>query len=165
MPDADNIQVAVVSRLLVAGFPWRTAFEMGSRGQAVRLFAVHYSWERLFSDSDSRLKVAMSTNPEHEISPPLTEPAWMLDKSLYASFSGGFDQDVRSDIGYTFNTWRTAVIPLYGIIRPRRQVLVGNYVSATGMNFRAEIYYSVAELGKTELDTLNLKYGKYRRRA
>ena len=166
MPHEGNVQIALVTRTLTGGVPFGAAFEVGSRGEAVKIIAIHYSVGRFFGAGTltNRLKVALSTNPEHALSPPATEGEFMNDKALYGAISVGTEKFIGAP-GVEEVGWVTSVIPLHGIIRPRRQIIVGFWISQLAANFRAEVYYIPVQMNKTELDALNLKYGKYRRGA
>lgn len=154
MPAEGKPQVMTFSRNVTSPNFGSAPIEMGAKGFAVELFAAHYFVENAVGAFNSHF--ALSSNPEHELTPPPTTNDFLSDPAIYGH-SG-------SEIASTFLTSMTRIIPLYGIIRPRRQILVWVWDTATATNFiRAEIYYRLIELGKTELDTLNLKYGKYRR--
>lgn len=164
MPEEGNVQVAI------KGFQTTTAgtfdsgaviIELGARGQAVEMIALHHTLGIILTSLGQYNLVGLSTNPEHELAPPEGVDLFLKDSAVYGvsnfSYNGVGTNFARSE--------RTNIIPLYGLIRPRRQVLVwlcGN-TDEIPTDIRVEIYYRPIELNKVDLDALNLKYGKYRR--
>ncbi|KKL72562.1 hypothetical protein LCGC14_2083690 [marine sediment metagenome] len=162
MPEEGKTQVVVVTQTLLPGTGFGKAFEMGARGQAVKLLAVHHSWGRVRAEAVLRSIIGISSNPEHATAVPPNENAFLGEKSIYGLVAFGYDVVVGAPAVQQV-TWVSAVIPLYGLIRPRRQLMVGRYGGNFELTWRMEVYYVPLDMEKTELDTLNLKYGKYRR--
>jgi len=166
MRQDDNMQVGVFySR---PGNLSVTALEVvlgGGEGNLVQIWACHWNIEILDkrSDFDSFLGLALSSNPEHLLAPPIGFDGFQMDKALYAralwlqAHGGAGDTSA-----FTWNK----VIPTYGLVRPRRQIMVmfmlqGGIEGATGLGL--EVYYSPTEVPFTEREEINRKYGKYRR--
>ena len=153
MPQEGNIQVVTFSKELTSPDFRSAAIEVGARGEAVELLGVHYFLETILTAGT--FNVGLSSNPEHVLNPPATTDLFLFDPAIYGK-SGWQKLNV--------NESETRVIPLYGLIRPRRQIIVWAWESASIVAILTiEVYYRPVQLSKTDLDTLNLKYGKYRR--
>jgi len=136
--------------------------EMGARGEAVELWGLHLITGEMAVVVSQSLMVALSSNPRHELTPPGGEDAFVLDPALYGMAL--VRKSTHTNVGEI--SIPQAFVPLYGIVRPRRQILVWSFIRpAANVVFRVEIYYRPVSLNKPDLDALNLKYGKYRRMA
>ena len=166
MPQEGRVQVADVSRRFAfSGEVGARIMEIGARGEAVRLLAIHTSVLIMEAVNNTRVGTALSSNPEHLATPPPTIDLILQSKAIYG-FSLFNHQRALVTSGGNDQSWVTLVIPLYGLVRPRRQVLLFGQTAGTAGNIvRVEVYYQPLELAKVELDALNLKYGKYRRGA
>lgn len=160
-----NVQVATVEERyfspVYAGLP----ISFGAVGQAVKLHAVHYSFDFFVASASLYVTCALSTNPQHELNPPGDQDLFYQDEALYGFASLLYGQS-RDGInwGLSASIPATIVIPLYGIIRPRRQVLVFYFLhSGQYIRIRTEVYYEPITLDRVSLDALDRKYGKYRR--
>ena len=162
MQDEGKVQVVNYARTVTSPSFSSLVVEMGARGEAVEMIALHISISAILPSTTQRsIVVALSTDPSHEVVPPVARIAMFSLKALYG-FSSGFWQ-VGASGGARSST---EIIPLYGLVRPRRQILVWAWVGITEeQTFRVEIYYRPVSLNKEDLDALNLKYGKYRRMA
>lgn len=154
------VQMVTSTQLIAVGVG-SMPVEMGARGEAVELLGIHTSITQVFDISGFYLATALSSNPAWYPTPPIVTTQGLLeDKSVYG---------VGVILGQTITTvgakaFTLPIIPLYGIVRPRRQILVWSFQLSGGpVTFRVEIYYRPVKLGKEDLDSLNLKYGKYRR--
>ncbi|KKL76098.1 hypothetical protein LCGC14_2048320 [marine sediment metagenome] len=162
MPQEGNLQVVSFARSIDADDFGAVPVEMGARGEAVELWGLHLIPGEMGVVVSQSLMVALSSNPSHELTPPGSEDAFLADRALYG-------------MAMARKTSHTAIgeiivpqdfVPLYGIVRPRRQILVWSFIRpAATLVFRVEIYYRPVSLNKHDLDALNLKYGKYRRGA
>ncbi len=164
MPPEGNVQIAAFGFEVPGVGSGAFAVEIGAKGEAAKLLAIHYSLQRVFPETGQRYQMALSSNPNHLLTQPPTEIAMLTDKALYA-FWAFTHEEIVGAAGVWQAIQNTQVIPLYGLIRPRRQIFVFRSFAETTTNLRIEIYYTPISLGKTELDTLDLKYGKYRRGA
>ena len=162
MPEEGNIQVKVMSQLLTSVTEVSRVAEMGAKGEAVRLEQISLSIAPAFGELDISLAVGLSSNPVH-LTSVLNALGIMSDPAIYGVLStmGGFFA------GGSQSLHRTISMDLKGIIRPRRQILLWAYASGDSSVVlgRVEILYRPIQLGKVDLDALNLKYGKYRRSA
>ena len=163
MPREGNVQVVVVPVSAAANASGSAVVEIGARGEAVEILGIHFGIEQFVSNATQVLHIGLSTNPSHELTPPVSTTAFLTDKAIYGSMDLS-NAEVVGAAGIWQATVSTNVIPLYGIIRPRRQILVWR-MEGPGVPIRSEIYYRPLNLNKTDLDALNLKYGKYRRGA
>lgn len=163
MPAEDNVQV--VSRAIVTEATDNNSLviDVGARGQAVELLAIHYNFRQFNANETQYLLIALSSNPEHELVIPATAALFLSDASSYGFLALNHLETVGAA-----GVWQVLlpviVVPLYGLVRPRRQILMWRFAGDSSLSLRADIYYRPVSLNKTELDSLNLKYGKYRRR-
>ncbi|KKM65648.1 hypothetical protein LCGC14_1489110 [marine sediment metagenome] len=165
MPQEGNVQVVVPTVSVEAGTAKGFVVELGAKGEAVALLGLHVGIEEFLPSGEFVVFVALSSNPGHLLTPPATSAARAGDKALYGAtlLTGREVLDTSGGRTYTIPSIST---PLYGLIRPRRQVLIVFFVNPGVLpKIRVEIYYKPLSLGKIELDALNLKYGKYRRGA
>lgn len=165
MHPEDDIEVAVSY--------WRTGasptyeskpIEMGARGEVVSILGVHYSLDYLVSGVLGYRYIALSSNPGHELTPPSTQDLFFGDKAFYAfaSFINVFK--VTGDHYGLNDHFFSIFVPLYGMVRPRRQIIcIGNLVGNEQFRLRTEVYYRPVHLGQPDLVTINRKFGKYRR--
>jgi len=136
---------------------------MGAEGQAVAIEAVHYSIDFMDEAFNAYLAIALSSNPAHELIPPATIDDMHSNKALYG-FSSMFRPFDLVSQGASSTLVNSRIIPLYGVIRPRRQILVYYWLHQSHQTrIRVEVFYQVVSLTINELDTLDRKYGKYRR--
>ena len=165
MPQEGNVQVSTFFATVATGQVVSQVVEMGAKGQAVELLGIHTSFFQMRANSIARISTALSTNPEHLLAPPTSVVEMLRAKSLYGLSITGHETALVVE-GGNDQSWTSIIIPLYGIIRPRRQILIlGQSGGVAGNEFKVEVYYRPSELSKVELDALNLKYGKYRRGA
>ena len=165
MPQEGNVQVVVPTLAVVEGTTTGSVVEFGARGEAVALQGLHVAIEGFSSAVELIVFVALSSNPGHLLTPPVTDAARRGDKALYGATIFACREELTSTGGRTYCVPSIST-PLYGLIRPRRQILLINFINpGVTPTIRVEIYYKPLSLGKIELDALNLKYGKYRRGA
>lgn len=161
--DAD-IEVAIAAARFTSPDYTSMVFNLGGRGNAVKLHGIHYTIDYFVVGSPCYLAFALSSNPAHELTPPPTQGDVWEDPALYGLGSFLYSSDFGgTDFGAAV-AFRNIVIPLYGLIRPRRiimvcQILHSNY----DIRVRGELYYEPITLDTISLDTLDRKYGKYRR--
>lgn len=169
MRQGDNVHMVTVWARPASPEYGSRVIEFGARGNAVRLLAVHYSSDFFQANSSAYLSCALSEDPRHEVTPPSTQELFHENaKALYGKYNWIHAQVIDAGAGEAYGVTgmlQTAVIPLYGIIRPRRQIFVYYWLHSTGPQTRliAEVYYEPVSLDRTTLDTLDRKYGKYRR--
>ena len=167
MPQGDNVQVAIVERRPIATNYGSAVVAMGGLGQAVRIYAVHYHLDYFKTEETFYFAAALSSNPLHEITPPDDQDLFYEDEALYGFVSYVHSPYVAVGAGEAYGLsdhYKSQIIPLYGIIRPRRQVLCWYHLASSAQSrIRAEIYYEPITLGKNDLETLDRKFGKYRR--
>ena len=138
--------------------------EFGAHGNAIKLLAVHYTLQNIFSGMPGQISVAISSNPAHDPNPLLGVDYLNEQKSLYGFFRRDWELIIAGEAYGFMSMYSTEIVPLYGLIRPRRQLLVWLFQNLTAtINIRADIYYEPVILGKIQLDTLNRRFGKYRR--
>ena len=162
MPEEGKLQVVSFARDITANDFGGAPIEMGARGEAVELWGLHLIIGEMAVIISQSLMVALSSNPRHELTPPGSEDAFVIDPALYGMAMSR--KTSHTNVGEIYVPQN--FVPLYGIVRPRRQILVWSFIRpAANVVFRVEIYYRPVSLNKADLDTLNLKYGKYRRMA
>lgn len=141
-------------------------FDAGARGEVIELIAVHYT----FSNPDlvpGRLAMGLFSNPSPAArANPLVGLTYLRESpDVYGFFQWDSWVTVTAPgTGTVENFTTTEIIPLYNLIRPRRQLLAiswGQGVVTIGL--RVEIYYRPKSLPKHEIDLINRKYGLYRR--
>jgi len=163
MPQDGRIQTATFSYEGATGYN-SMPIEFGSRGEACELLGVHYHCLGLRTDQDSSFITALSSNPDFEVTPPVAIGEIMAGKSTYGLLCivQDFYQATADGLamGEAVLTW---IIPLYGLIRPRRQMWVWSISANITMPLVCEIYYRPVTLQDDEMDLLNRKYGLYRR--
>lgn len=154
-----NVQVAVFHDRPSSPDNGALIAEMGGgEGNLVRLLGAHWSIEGLVA-GQTLVGFALSSNPEHLPAGAGAFDFWLADKALYARavWISNFVTSGYDSIGSIY-------VPLYGIIRPRRQIIVWTIINgeaATGFNL--EVYYQPTTAPFTEREEVNRKYGKYRR--
>ena len=166
MRDVDRpVQVVIVSGKIietsfVAGYP----VEMGAVGDAVELIAIHYNVLALTHSSNLNLLMGLSSNPEHLLAPPADRVMFTVDPALYGTIINGWMRELVGESYGVGREYNPVIIPLHGLVRPRRQIFVVSYYALVfSVFYRAEIYYRPKSVGKDELDSINRKYGLYRR--
>lgn len=157
---SDDVQVAVVHERPESSDFGSKIIEMGGgEGNVVELIAVHWHIE-LVNGAIMWQSLALSSNPEHLLTPPADIASNQLDVALYgrAVWIGRTDAVGESWVAGTI------VVPLYGIIRPRKQIMVWGIIASTSVvGLTGEIYYRPVVLAQRDRDSINRKYGKYRR--
>jgi len=129
--------------------------------QVVSLIAVHWSIEfTRLAAGQGLFWAALSENPNHLATPPAGVAEFQGDPDMYgmACFIGNM-------AGAHFNptVLQPHVIPLYGILRPKRQVAVFANVWGTNLGCRCEIYYEEEEPAGAIVDAISRRSGKSRR--
>lgn len=139
------------------GFPMELG---GGEGNLVKLVAVHWHIESIQFTSAVLILAGISSNPEHELTPPFDFDSFMQNKAIYgrgswtaAALTSGFDSQ------------NGVVVPLYGLIRPRRQIMIVSVINSTAATrVTGEVYYEpFVETNRVERDRVNREFGKYRR--
>ncbi len=165
-PDGDtDIQVARYWNLTIfkSPFVWRgQVVELGGRGRLVQLWAIHHYMLNLGVTIGAQVTwaSALSSNPNHEGDLGLVVVDFLGDAALYGT-------SLRNEIDSGTSISRdvvTQIVPLYGLIRPRRQIWVLCLEDLLGnRGFGIEIYYSEIPMPRQDVITANRKYGKHRR--
>lgn len=138
-------------------------------GEAVSLLAVHWHLESAKNQTGDALFIAaLSENPEHELDPPAGVAELQGNLSLYGMATWAHHIAIvtaGADYGYAWeDSVHTLIIPLYGILRPKRQIAVFANVWHTGLTgIRGEIYYMAMSTPTDIVNAMNRRYGKYRR--
>ena len=160
MRQDDKVQVAVFNARPAAPDNGAIVAEMGGgEGNLVELLGAHWSIEGLVAEQ-TLVGLALSSNPEHFPAGAGDFVAWLADKALYARAVW-----ISNILTSGYDSIGSQVIPLYGLIRPRRQIIVWTIINgeSTSTGFNLEIYYRPASAPFTEREEVNRKYGKYRR--
>lgn len=158
MPQEGNIKVKEWSNRLVTvgvhGYP----LNFGAQNKAVKLLGVNLLFSAAGLSASGDMITALSSNPNHLDAPP-AYPEILLDEALYARQH--YDTVRVGDEHSIFfhNQW----MPLYGLLRPTRQILIVYNLLQNNCVLAMEWYYEEIELSQTIQDDLNLVYGKYRR--
>lgn len=167
MPPEDEMQVGVfyvrTIALGSAGIPVELG---GGEGNLVKIWACHWNLENTPTEDgpfDGFLGMALSSNPEHENNPIGLFAEFQSDPALYARAIYAYAHD---GIGDTTSFLKNMVIPTYGLVRPRRQIMLvlnlwQQLEKFTGVGL--EVYYTPWSVPSTEREEVNRKYGKYRR--
>lgn len=175
MPQDDEMQVGVFSdRVDVAAVGTGSIpVEMGGgEGNLVRIWACHWGIELIkIADQnahDSLYGLALSSNPEHELTPLIGFIDYQENKALYARGQWSYNSLTRiNGINYASDLQaqaQTQIIPCYGLVRPRRQLMVWMLAGLTAsIGLRLEVYYTPFGAARNEREEVNRKYGKYRR--
>jgi len=134
-------------------------------GQVVSLIAIHWHIETIHTDStDGLIIAALSENPEHELNPPAGVAEFQSDPDLYGTGTFLSTWTHAGTEGQSQTSFGTLVIPLYGILRPKRQVAVFAQIwAAAFLGIRGEIYYEPETPSAEIVNAINRRYGKYRR--
>lgn len=132
--------------------------------QAVSLIAIHWHIETIHSPSTDALVVcALSENPEHELNPPTGVAEFQGDPDLYGMATFLTSWTHSGTEGQSQTSFGTLVIPLYGMLRPKRQVAVFANIWGVTIGIRGEIYYEPEIPSREIVNAINRRYGKYRR--
>lgn len=173
MPVDGEVRELVVATDLIndeenLGIP--ISFGVGRKDRAVRLWGAKYSISGFTASAGVTLTwgFALSENPEHELA--ANRPTLVFafsNEAIYAfhyARKGAFQfqQGEHGGGAYAFED-HTAHIPLYGILRPFRQIAMFWNESDAGVKMRAEFYYSPVSEGVIDLESLNRQKGAYRR--
>jgi hypothetical protein len=165
MPAEDEVKVATVmdSNGLADGdqLALPVEFSVGI-SQVAELLAVHWNISAFGHSSVTYYSACLSSNPEHLLTAP-TSIGMFQSEATY----GLYHWDSRvvvagTDNAYVYKT-ETAVIPLYGILVPKRQVVCWESEMVSTVIFKAEIYYRVKTISRQLVDAINIKQGKFRR--
>lgn len=155
-------QVAIIG-IRGAGASSVNAFAVelgGGEGNLVELLAVHWHIESVQATAAVLITAGLSSNPEHLATPPADFVAAMQDKAIYGRgvWTGAF-------VTSGFDSQNGVVVPLYGLVRPRRQVGIVTIINAAAATqVTGEVYYNpFTETNTVERDRVNREYGKYRR--
>jgi len=142
----------------------RVEFPIGI-GDAVFLYAIHWHLERCFNGSAEGLFIAaLSENPEHELVPPVGVAEFQGNPSLYGMATWVQMTWLAGAAYSSIANTNHLIVPLYGILRPKRQVAVFANVWSSGLTgIRGEVYYQEAKPASEVVDAINRRYGKYRR--
>lgn len=168
MPGEGSTQVQVANFSVRTGTGiTKTAIsiEVGGRGEVAELWGVHYSHFDLFPVTyvEGFAFHGLSTNPELlEAAPLAAMDHWdfAADHSIYGRYMW---RHRAQGVGGTSALIDTSIIPLYGLVRPRRQVWVIVTISFDGIDAAMELYYRPIRLAQDDQDAIDRKYGKYRR--
>lgn len=133
-------------------------------GQVVSLIAIHWHLEQVKSSTGAGLLMAaLSENPEHLANPPIGVAEFQGDPDMYgmatwASFSLVNGSDWARD-----SVTHSLIVPLYGMLRPKRQIAVFANVWVDYTGVRGEIYYEEETPSSEVVNAISRRYGKYRR--
>lgn len=151
-------------------------FEVGARGQAVQLWAVHYHVYNSLADvALTWLGIALCENPDIADKYPGGPAAFRTGfgsvlfqrtASLYGRATWHMRRGTTGlgDTGSYNRDVNSVIVPLYGIVRPRRQVLLACGIGYTAkIDVGAEIYYTAVGGVPDLISAVDLARGKYRR--
>lgn len=150
----------VVNGLIDSGDDESQPVDFGIRkNQLVKIWGVHWTVSAYDANSSPLIWVcALSSDPTHLDTPPSAIEI-IGSQATYA-----VNNWVKRSNGVNFSTeLNTVNIPLYGLLRPRRQIVCFSNTVLTNVRMRCEIYYEIVEGSQVEVDAVNVKYGKYRR--
>ena len=143
------------------------SIELGGRGRLVQMWGIHhYLGTPSAEEGFGQFISALSSNPQNAGEhPDFGIGQLFADKSLYGTLMRNYRTAIAGVSG-GFALWtETWVVPLYGIIRPRRQIWVlwfgQNIVGSDKAGI--EIYYSEIPMPRQDVISANRKYGKFRR--
>jgi len=141
--------------------PMDTAARLST--EAIKLHGVEYNmsaWDRNLVDVNCIF--CLSSNPEHLVGPPSMIEIFDSE-ATYAIYKwDGRAAVAGTDNGYA-RMFNTGIIPLYGLIVPRRQIVCLDNNMGSTIKMRANIYYSIVQKKSDIIETLNRQRGKYRR--
>lgn len=138
--------------------------EMGAQGNVVELIAIHYSLPDVSIIDNFRCMMVLSSNPNHLLNPPAGR---FLNSSTPGLYGAGYlvGNFMSNGINYAVSeVIKTLIIPLYGLMRPRRQVLIVSMTCVHApMTCHVEIYYRPVSLSNELENSINRKFGKFKR--
>lgn len=156
MRPEDDVKV-LIKTWLAEALPTSLAVEFGiAANQLVKLWSIKYTFEGIVA-GEKFCMLGLSNNPSHLVSPPAGTEI-ISDQAIYAFFCW---YNVLTTTGG--QTMHTVQLPLYGLVVPKRQILISNQNLAT-IPIRAEIYYTAISASPEDIGAVNLKQGKYRRK-
>lgn len=144
------------------------SIEMGGRGQVVELWGVNYIVHDVLADAPllQGFACSLSSNPEYlrggGPAAGYNFAEWGDDPSVYARWSWWFRRPAAAS-HYDEELVTPTPLPMYGIVRPRRQVFLCGENGATKLKATVEVYYRPIHLAQADQDAVDRKYGKYRR--
>ena len=137
--------------------------EAGARGELIAINSVRYSPPDIgtFAAIHWVIMNALSTNPEHEENPPASIAEFMESKALYARSV----QLHLSAADLPDHTIEVIHVPMYGLLRPRRQIWViyAVGISSAEVWYGLEVNYRPVKVDDTTLSEYNHRYGLYKR--
>lgn len=162
-----DIQVGRFSTLTEFDFSnWRgIPIELGARGGLVQLWGIHHYLAQapVSTDYGGLWASALSSNPDHVGDIALGLDEFIGSPALYGTMTVASGVSTTVTGAQSSRYW-AMYTPLYGIVRPRRQVWVLYLVIHEGFHrMGIEVYYSEIEAGRVDEDAVNRKFGKYRR--
>jgi len=165
LPEGDLVEVLVASHETSAGAVSEAIpIEMGGQGKLVELLGVHYLVNYPGSPTGPFiLCLGLSSNPNHLLTPPAHRAAFLEDVSIYGAHIHCMAPVTAGENYATSHVIDTKIIPLYGIIRPRRQVFVVRGDTGTAILIRIEVYYRPIAVKGVLRNVIDRKFGKYRR--
>ncbi|MBA7689331.1 hypothetical protein ES703_97837 [subsurface metagenome] len=166
MQVGDDVQIAQLNITIKPNGPGSVGvsrpIEFGAKGDAVRLFEAHYSVREAHVETGTTIRAyfALTTDPAFLVTPPLYA-AFFTDDSFY----GRGIYVVRTTSTVDIVKFESLIIPLWGIIRPRRQIFcaIASQAEHSPQYVNAEFFYESVDLSLPDMASLNRKYGKYRR--
>lgn len=152
-----DVKVSVFSQSVKYDSVEAIAIEFGiATGESIELWGVIYSFKNEENGDWENIETALSTDPSHLLNPPA---ALIQESSCYAYFKRSKRVTGTTHIAEL----ESFVLPLYGLVRPKRQIwIVANNIGLT-QPFRLEVYWSQFKASLEDIATINRKYGKYRR--
>lgn len=181
MPQDDEMQVGVFHAFSGTAISEEGSLPVelgGGEGNLVRIWACHWAIDFINLESDHGagidrlIGLGLSSNPEHELTPLVDFQDFQRSQAVYARAQWVFNHrhsSLQNGINWADNediSVRTVpqLVPLYGLVRPRRQIMVWTLINGTARTgMRLEIYYTPFGATRTEREEVNRKYGKYRR--
>ncbi|MBA7582725.1 hypothetical protein ES708_24662 [subsurface metagenome] len=164
-----NFSIKVGQELVDEVTRFAVPIDFGGHGDVCELLAVHYSPYDLFASKYVEGMFFSGLSSNFELLDNLTLASmshwdFAADRSIYGRYMWRHrQQGATPATGNTMALIDTSIIPLYGLIRPRRQVWVIVTIGFPGINAAMELYYRPIRLADEDRDTVNRRYGKYRR--
>jgi len=153
--------VKVIIKNLYAGVAGQQAipvnFGIGHKDSAVQLLGITYSVKGESNAEFGYYAICLCEDPRLLATPPTVFQMFNLD-SCYALVSKPI---VRSSFIDLLKA--TSHIPLYGLLRPFRQLLCLDMSYDAAVRFKVEIFYQVIRISPEESSALARQKGAYRR--
>jgi len=162
-----SIQVARFARLQDSfNNWWGQPVEVGGKGSVVSMVGIHHFSPANTPELAAGAQIwgsALSSNPDHAGDLALGLDEFYSSPALYGT-AVSTARLITTVTGAAATQYRSIYTPLYGIIRPRRQIWVQYLVGLDGsLRYGIEVYYEEVVGPQVAIDAVDRKFGKYRR--